>query len=57
MKPITEYFGGGFGHGLGHDATKVELISVQLSGGPSGSCALLSQRHGHKTRAPAAPAF
>lgn len=56
MKPITEYFGGGFGHGLGHDA-RVELISVQLSGGPSGSCALLSQRHGHKTRAPAAPAF
>lgn len=57
MKPTTAHFGGGFGHGLGRDATKIKLTSVQLSGGPSGSCVLLSQGHGHEQKASAAPAF
>lgn len=57
MKPRAAHFGGGFGHGLGRDATKIKLTSVQLSGGPSGSCVLLSQPHGHKQKPSAAPAF
>lgn len=54
MRSRAEYFGGGFGHGLGQDATKVDLISAQPSGALVG--AVLSWGHGHKT-ASEAPAF